>query len=106
MLLQDPVTEPGLVLVKGQVPVLGLLLHGRGAAELGLGIQQFLGAECRTAFLALVSIGVGIAALGAGALYETVCKEHAGLLVIELLAFLGDEVVLVIELAEKLGSIL
>ena len=106
VLLQDPVTQPGLVLVQGQIPVLGLLLHGRGARQFGFGVQQFLGAQGAAALLALVSVGVRVAAFGAGALDETVGEEHLGLLVIELLALLGHEVVLVVELAEELGRIL
>ena len=33
MLLKNPVAQPGLVLVKRQIPVLGLNLHGSTAAE-------------------------------------------------------------------------
>ena len=49
---------------------------------------------------------MGIAAFGAGTLYETVREEHVGLLVIELLTFLSDEIGLVIKLTEELGGVL
>ena len=96
VLFQNPVTEPGLVFVKRQIPVLGLFLHGRSAAEAGLWLQKFFGGEGRTALFALVSVCMRIAAFGADALDEAVCKEHFGLLVIELLGFLDDEIVLVV----------
>ena len=66
VLLQDPVAEPGLVLVQREVPMLGLDLLGRGTGQGGARVDQFLGAQRGAAFLALVAVGAGIAALGAG----------------------------------------
>ena len=106
MLLQDPVAEPGLVLVQGKVPVLGFLLHRHGAAQARLRFQQLFRRKGGTTLLALVAVGMRIAALGADSLDEAVCQEHFGLLVIELLRLLDNEIVLVVELAEELGSIL
>ena len=106
VLLEDPLAEPGLVAVEREIPVLGFLLDRHGAAELGVRVQQFLGAEGRTAFLALVAVGVLVAALRAGALDEAVGEEHAGLGIVELLGDLRDEVFLLVELAEELRSVL
>ena len=102
---QYPFPEPGLVLVKRKIPVFGLAFHRSGTAEFGLGIQQLFRRQRGAAFFALVTVGMRVAALGACALYEPVGEEHAGLFVIELFAFLGDEIGLVIELAEELGRI-
>ena len=42
VLFQDPVPEPGLILVQREVPVLGLHLFGRGAGKGALGVDEFL----------------------------------------------------------------
>ena len=106
VLLQDPVAEPGLVLVQREVPVLGLHLLGRGPGQGGLRIDQLFRAQRGTAFLALVPVGAGIAALGAGTHDVTVREEGLRLLVVILLGLLGDELVVVIEFAEELRRIL
>ena len=106
VLLQDPVPQPGLVLVQRQIPVLGLALHRLGTAHARLGLQKLFRAKRAAAFLALVAISMRIAALGAYTLNQTVREEHFGLLVVQLLAFLADEIVLVVQLAEKLRCIL
>ena len=103
---QDPFPKPGLVTVQRQVPVFGLYLLGRGAGQGRFRIDQLFRAQGGTAFLALVAVRVGIAALGAGTGDVTVGQEGAGLLVVILLGLLGNEFIVVVELAEELGSIL
>ncbi len=105
VLLQDPFAEPGLVAVQRQVPVLGLHLGGHGAGKRALGVDELFRRKGGAALLALVPIGIGIAALGAGAGDIAVCQEGLGLGIVELLALLGDELVVVIELAEELRGI-
>ena len=86
---------------------MGSLFLDRGsAAELGVGIDEFLGAEGGAALLALVTVGILIAALGAGAHYIAVREEGLGLGVVVLLALLSYELALVVELAEEFGCIL
>ena len=54
VLLEDPLAEPGLILVQRQVPVFGTALHGRLAAQGGMRIDQLVRAEGAAALLALV----------------------------------------------------
>ena len=86
--------------------MLGLHLLGRRAGKGALGVNQLFRAKRRTALFALVAIGIGVAALGAGAGNVAVGQEHLGFLVVVLLRFLGDELVVVVQLAEELRGIL
>ena len=86
--------------------MLGLLLDRLGSAQLGFRIDQFLRAQRASAFLALVAVGSRIAALRAGADDIAVGQEGLRLRIVILLAFLGDELVVIIELAEELRGIL
>ena len=104
--LQYPLAKPGLIVLQGEIPVGGLLLYGFRSAQLGMRIDEFLGAEGGAAFLALVPVGILVAALGAGANNVSVGEEGLGFGVIVLLALLGYELALVVELAEELGGIL
>ena len=86
VLLQNPLLQPGLVLIQRQIPVLGFALDQR-VARLGVvGIDELLGRERGAALLALVAVGLGGVAAGALALDVAVGQEVAGLLVVELLA--------------------
>ena len=106
MAFQNPFPKPGFVILQGQIPMGSLFLDRGSAAELGVGIDEFLGAEGGAALLALVAVGILVAALGAGAHYVAVCEEGLGLGVVVLLALLSYELALVVELAEEFGCIL
>ena len=106
MALEYPFAEPGFIILQGQIPVGGLLLDGGRAAQLGVGIDKFLGAEGGAALLALVAVGVLVAALGASAHDVAVCKEGLGFGVVVLLALLGHELTFVVELTEELRCVL
>ena len=106
VLLKDPITQPRLVLIQRKIPVSGLFLYRLGTAELGFRIDQFLRAKRASALLALISIGVRIATLRTGADDVAVSEELSGLRIVVLLGFLGDELALVVQLAEKLGRVL
>jgi len=100
--LEDPLPDPGLVLVKRKVPV-ECVTHHRGAAADGrFRVNKVSGAERCSALLALVAIGVLIAAVRAGAGDIPVSQEATGLLVIILAGGFLNEFPLVIQLAEKL----
>ena len=101
VLFENPFAQPRLILVKGEVPVLGLAHDGRIAAEGGLGINQVGSIEGGATGFALVAIGMLIAAMGAGAGDVAVGKELLSLLVIVLHRYLLDELALVIEFLEK-----
>ena len=103
---EDPFAKPRFVLVQRQVPVLRHLFDRLCAAHLGMRVDEFLWTQRGTAFLALVAVSAFIAALGAGAHDVTVSQEHLGFRIVELLAFLLDELAFLIELAEELSRIL
>ena len=69
--------------------VRGGLQHWRRARERALGIDEIGGRVDRAALLARVAVLVRRPALGAGALDEAVCEEHALGGVVELLDLLG-----------------
>ena len=104
--VQDPLAQPLLIVLQREVPVGRFLLDRLGAAELALGIDQLLGAEGAAALLALVAVSALVAALGAGAHDVAVREELLGLGVVVLLALLGDELALLVELAEEAGGVL
>ena len=106
VLIQDPVAEPWLVPVQRQIPVLGLALLDHAAAQAGMRVDQFGRTEGAAALFALVAIGMRIAAFRAGSFDVAVCQKGLRFDVIVLLALLGDELVVVVELAEELGSVL
>ena len=67
-----------------------------------MGVDQLVGAEGAAAFLALVSVGPLIAALGAGSHNIAVSQKLLCLLVVVLLTLLFDELAVLIELTEEL----
>ena len=100
---QNPLLQPLLVLVEGQVPVLRGLADQR-IARLGIvGIDELLGRKGGTTLLALVAVSLGSMATRALALDVAVGEEVAGLLVVELLRHLLHELTLVVELAEEVA---
>ena len=104
--VEYPFAQPGLVVLERQIPVGRLLLYRLGAAELALGVDEFLGAERASALLALVAVGSLRAAPGTGPDYVAVGKEGPGLGIVVLLALARDELALVIQLPEELGGVL
>ena len=104
VLFQNPLLQPFLVFVQGQIPVLCLAQH-QGISGFGvIGIDQFFGAECGTAGLALVTVSLGGMATGAFAADVAVGKEVACLFVIELLADLFHQFALVIQFLEEVAG--
>ena len=69
-------------------------------------IYQFLRAESASAFLALVPIGIFIAASGTGPDYVTVGKESLCFRVVILFSILCNELPLIIKFSEELGGVL
>ena len=68
-------------------------------------VDQLFRAVGTAALLALVPVGVRIAALGAGPLDIAVRKEGPGLDIVVLLAFPGDEFPFIVEFPEELGGV-
>lgn len=83
---EDPLPKPRLVLVEGKIPVLGGFHHGLGAGDGGVWVDEFCGREGGAALLALVTVGVFVAADGAGAYDVAVCEKGLCLFVVVLLA--------------------
>ena len=104
MFLQDPLLQPLLVFVERQIPVLGLAHHGFGSADGGVRVDEFHRREIAAALLALVAVGVGVAAVGALAHDVSVGKELVGFLVVILFRFLLDEFAIVVKFAEEVGG--
>ena len=100
--LQDPLAQHLLVLIEGQIPVLGLAHHGLRARNGTLGVDQVGRIERRAALLALVAIGAVVAALGAGTGDVTVSEEGLSLLVVVLLRSSLRELTLIVQCAEEL----
>ena len=104
MVFQNPLAQPGLVLVQGQVPVLGLAHHGLAAADGALGVDEVGGAEAGAALFALVAVcSLGVT-VGTFAGDVAVGQELVRFLVIILHGGLFDELALVIQGLEELGS--
>ena len=104
MLLQNPLLQPLLILVQGQIPVLGLLQYGCRAADGRLGVDELRGREVASALLALVAIGTLVVAVGALACHVAVCQELLGLLIVQLFGCLFHQLAFIVELAEPLGG--
>jgi hypothetical protein len=83
--------------------VLGLFEHGHVAGDCRARVDEVGGIERRAARLALVAIGVLVAAMRAGARDVAVGKKLVGMLIVILLARLLDKFALVVELLEKLA---
>ena len=67
-------------------------------------VLQFHRAEVASALLTLIAVGVGIATVRTFAHDVTVGKELTGFLVVILFALLFDELAVIVELAEEVGS--
>ena len=100
VVLEDPLLEEGLVLVKGQIPVLRLAELRRSTGDSALGMDEVGGVQRRAAGLTLVTIGALILTAGAGARDVAVREELLGLGVVVLLALLLDEAALVVDGSE------
>ena len=106
VLFENPLAEPRLILVQRQIPVLGHHLYRLAAAKCGFRVDQLFRAEGAAAFLALVAIGIRIAAFRTSSCNIAVCKEGLGFRIEELLRLLGDEFVFIIKFAEELRCVL
>ncbi len=106
VLFEDPVSEPWFIFIERQIPMFGLHLDRLCAAELGLRIDELLWAEGAAAFLALVAIGIRIAAMRAGAGDIAVGQEDLGLGVEILFALFACEFTLVVKFLKEGGGIL
>ena len=102
MLFQNPFFEPRLILVERQIPVSGFALHQRIAIDGVHWVNQFVGRKCRTAFLALVAIGVGSVAHRTFTLNITVGEELLRSLIVELFAFLLNKLAVVVQILEEI----
>ena len=102
MLLEDPFAQAGLPFVEGQIPVAGLLEYRRIACDGRFRIYEVGGVERRAALLALVAVGVLVAAMGACAGHIAVGQKLVGLRIVELLRLLLDELTLLVEAAEEI----
>ena len=104
MLLENPLLQPLLILVQGQIPVLRFLQHGRRTRDSRFWIDELGRREVTTAFLALVAIGTLVMAVRALARHVTVGQELLCLLVVELGSRLLRQFPLIIELTEPFGG--
>ena len=82
----------------------GFFENGLGAAECRLGVDEVGGVERGAAGLALVAIGVFVAAMWAGAGDVAVGEELMGFLIVVLHRSLLDKLACFIELVEIFGS--
>ena len=105
VLLENPLAEPRFILIQRQIPMLGHHLHRLAAAKRGLRVDQLFRAERAAAFLALVAIGIRIAAFRASACDIAVCKESLGFRIEELFRLLGDEFIFIVKFTEELGCV-
>ena len=104
VLLQNPLFEPLLVLVKGKIPMLRRFFDKRVACFSVIGVDEFLGRKRSAAFLALVAISLRSMATRTLSADVAVGQEVAGLLVVELFAHLFNELAIVIEFAEEVAG--
>jgi len=75
MVLKNPLSQEGFVILQREVPVTGLSENGRCPAECGAGINQISGIKGGPALFALVAIGIFVAAVGTGSGNIAVGKE-------------------------------
>ena len=102
VLLENPLFEPLLVLVKGEVPVFGLLLGEWVAVDGVVWVDEFVRRKGGTTLLALVAVGTRSMATWALATDIAVGEELLRFRVVELLRSLLDELTVVIEMAEEI----
>ena len=101
MPFEDPLAQPRFVLLQGQVPVLGLFQDGGCPGKGALGIDEFRGAEGRSALLALVAVRSFGPATRAGTGDVTVGQELFRFGVVILFGLLLDELPGIVHLAEE-----
>ena len=98
----NPRLKPLLMLIEGQVPVLGFAQYGLGSRDGAAGIDEFGGRKVLTTALALVTVGIGIAAVGAFAHDVAVGEEGLRLFVVVLFVGFLHKFALVVERAEEI----
>ena len=105
MFVQNPLLQPVLIVVEGQIPVLGGLLHESVSwIVLVCRIDEFIWRERSTALLALVAVSSLGTAARTCAHDVAVGEEFACHLVAELFFGLLYQFVLVVECAEEVAG--
>ena len=100
----NPRSEPLLVLVEREIPVLCLAQHGFRTRNLRLGVDEFGGREVFPAFFALVAIGIWVVAVRTLTGDVAVGEEGFSFFVVVLFRFALQKLPFVVEGAEKVGS--
>ena len=101
VVFENPLLEPFLVAVEGQIPVLSLSQNGFCSADGASGIDEFSGREGSATFLALITVGTFRVAVRAFAGDVSVGEEGLCLFVIVLFAFFLDELTFVVAFSEE-----
>ena len=105
MLVQNPLLQPILIVVEGQIPVLGSLLYESVSGVVLVGrVDQFFWRERSAALLALVAVSSLGTAARTCAHDVAVGEEFACHLVAELFFSLLHQFVLVVECAEEVAG--
>ena len=104
MTVEDPVLEPGLVLVERQIPVFGSFFRQRVTGLGVVGIDEFVRREGSAAFLALVAISAEGVASRTFAADIAVGEEMSRLGIIELLRSLLRKLAGIVHPAEIIRS--
>jgi len=101
MPFQNPFLQEILVAVQRQIPMLGFFLDRRAAADSALRVNQFVRAQCRTAFLALIPVSAFAMAMGASPCDVAVGQELMLFRIVILHRCLLDETAFVVKFLEK-----
>ena len=102
--LQNPLLQPLLIFVQGQIPVLRLFQHGGRAADGRLRVDELRRTQVAAALLTLVAVCTLSVAVGTFARHVAVCQELLGLFVVQLFGGLFHQLAFVVQLAEPLGG--
>ena len=104
MVVENPLFQPRLVLIEGQIPVLRGTNDGLRPRNGGVGIDQFHRTEVVTAALTLVAVCVFVVTIGAFAHDIAVGQELMGLLIVVLFGLFLHQFPLVIELFKEVAG--
>ena len=96
MPVDDPFLKPGFVVLQREIPVFCFPLHRYRVAQGAAWVDELLGRQAASAFLALIAIGVRVAANGAGAGDVAIGQEGIGFLIKVLFAFFFLEQTIVV----------
>ena len=104
MALKNPLLQPVLIVVEWQIPVFRLPYLRLRPADGGVWVNELHWREVAAALLALVAVGVGVAAVRASAHDVSVGEKLLGLGVVILLRLFLHELAVVVKLAEEVGG--